>query len=150
MKNLRVETEEQYPIIKQNVHKVIGRLKKELKFSISFLQINFVSSQHIKFLNEEYLDHKGSTDIITFNYSSQNFILDAESYICIDTAEENAKSFGVAVQNELIRLIIHGILHLIGYDDLNESDRIQMKNEENRLVDLIFHKDLKILEYDDK
>ncbi|MDZ7763265.1 MAG: rRNA maturation RNase YbeY [Melioribacteraceae bacterium] len=150
MKNLRVETEEQYSINKQNVHHVISRLKKELKFSISFLQINFVSSQHIKFLNEEYLEHKGSTDIITFNYSSQNYILDAESYICIKTAEENAKSFNITVQNELIRLIIHGILHLTGYDDINESDRKKMQKEENRLVDLIFHKDIKILENDDK
>lgn len=150
MKNLRVETEPKISINKRNVHKIIGRLKKELKFSISFLQINFVSSQHIKFLNEEYLDHKGSTDIITFNYSSQNFILDAEIYLCLDVAKENAKSFDVSVQNELVRLLIHGILHLIGFDDLDVSDRKKMKNEENRLVELIFYKDLKILENDDK
>ena len=149
LKNVKVENEERVYIHKKEVHSIISKLKKELKFSISFLQINFVSSQHIIELNKKYLEHKGSTDIITFNYSSQSFNLDGECYICIDEAKQNAKNYKVSIQNELLRLIIHGILHLLGYDDIKKEDRTEMKKVENRLVDLLYNKKLIIAEVND-
>lgn len=145
MKNVSVENEKSYSILKRNVHSIIFALKKELKFSISFLQINFVSSQQIKSVNEEYLNHEGSTDIITFNYSSDTTNLDGECYICIPVAQENAKKFDVTLENELLRLIIHGVLHLLGFDDIKDADKRIMKKEENRLVKLLFNKDLRII-----
>ena len=137
LKNLTVNSEENYHINKKSVHSVVGRVKKELGFSISFLQINFVSSQYIKKLNAEYLRHKGSTDIITFNYSGDNEILDGECFISVEDAGENAKKYKVSFDNELIRLIVHGILHLVGFDDIEKKDKLRMKEEENRLVELI-------------
>src|SRR5690554_6905340 len=106
MKNLYVENEPEFFILKRNIHSIIADLKRELKFSISFLQINFVGLKQIAIINEKYLNHKGSTDIITFNYSDRTFNLDGECYICIPVAEENARKFGVSLQNELLRLII--------------------------------------------
>lgn len=145
MKNVYVENSNAFDIYKQNIHSIISSLKKELKFSISFLQINFVSSQQIIEINEEYLKHEGSTDIITFNYSEDTFNLDGECYICIPVADENAKKFKVSLQNELLRLIIHGILHLLGYDDINAEDKKVMKKEEDKLVKLLFDNDLQVI-----
>lgn len=145
MKNVYIESEKSYKILKRNVHSIISSLKEELKFSISFLQINFVSSQQIININEKYLRHKGSTDIITFNYSKDTFNLDGECYICIPIAEENAGKFNVSIQNELLRLIIHGVLHLLGYDDIATKDKKIMKREEDRLVNLLFNNGLQVI-----
>lgn len=145
MKNVYIESEKSYKIFKRNVHSIISSLKEELKFSISFLQINFVSSQQIININEKYLRHKGSTDIITFNYSKDTFNLDGECYICIPIAEENAGKFNVSIQNELLRLIIHGVLHLLGYDDIATKDKKIMKREEDRLVNLLFNNGLQVI-----
>lgn len=145
MKNVYVKSENNYIIFKRNVHSIISSLKEELKFTISFLQINFVSSQQIININEQYLRHKGSTDIITFNYSKDTFNFDGECYICVPVAEVNARKFGVSIQNELLRLIIHGVLHLFGYDDIDENDKKVMKREEDRLVNLLFNKGLKVI-----
>ena len=145
MKNVTVENAKSYSILKRNVHKIITALKSELNFSVNFLQINFISAEQIARINEDYLNHKGSTDIITFNYSDNTFNLDGECYICVPIAEENARKFKVTLQNELLRLIIHGVLHLMGYDDIKEVDRRKMKLEENRLVKVLFKKDLRII-----
>lgn len=137
VKNLSIENDEQFAINKNIVHNVVAAVKKELNFSISFLQINFVSSQYIIKLNEQYLKHEGSTDIITFDYSEENNNennLDGECFICVEVAEENAKKFDVSIDLELIRLVVHGILHLLAYDDIEEDDRKVMKEKENELV----------------
>lgn len=150
IKNLHVENEEQFVINKKNVHNIVALLKKELNFSISFLQINFVSSQYIIRLNEQYLGHNGSTDIITFNYSGDNIFFDGECFICVEVAEENSKRYKVDINNELIRLIVHGILHLIGYDDIEINDKQKMKQKENELVNKIENMSCEVISGYDK
>ncbi|HET54655.1 MAG TPA: rRNA maturation RNase YbeY [Ignavibacteria bacterium] len=145
MKNLFVENNLKYRINKKTVHSIISKLKKEFQFKVLFLEINFVDSKQISDINESYLSHKGSTDIITFNYSKDTFNLDGECYICVPDAIENAKKYKISVQNELLRLIIHGVLHLLGYDDTKEPEKKKMKKEENRLVNLFFNNDLRII-----
>ncbi len=145
MENILVESEEKFSIDDEKITGIIRALKNELKFSISFLQINFVSSQQIIKINEEYLKHEGSTDIITFNYSDDNFNLEGDCYICVDVAKENAKLYDVSIQNELLRLIIHGVLHLVGYDDIREEDKKLMKHEEDRLLNLFYNAERKLI-----
>jgi rRNA maturation RNase YbeY len=105
-----------------------------LDFEISSLLINFLPDKDIREINSKYLKHHYSTDIITFNYSEKENIIDAELFICPDVAVQNAKFFHVTFREEILRLVIHGILHLLGYDDKNKKDQIKMKKEENRLV----------------
>lgn len=145
MKNVFVENNPGYKINKRIVHSIISGLKKELQFSISYLQINFVSPKKISEINENYLSHQGSTDIITFNYSEDPFNLDGECYICVPVAEKNAGKFKVSLQNELLRLIIHGILHLLGFDDTEISKKKEMKKEEDRLVNLFYNNLLQVI-----
>lgn len=88
----------------------------------------------MKEINSKYLKHHNSTDIITFNYTEQKNSIDAELFICPDVAVQNAKFFHVTFREEILRLVIHGILHLLNYDDKKKEDKIKMKKMENRLV----------------
>ena len=85
-------------------------------------------------MNWQFLRHEGPTDIITFDHGSTPERLFGEMFICVAEAERQAKEFGTTWQQELQRYVIHGILHLRGYDDLEPAKRRVMKQEENRLV----------------
>ncbi|MEE9449797.1 MAG: rRNA maturation RNase YbeY [Ignavibacteriaceae bacterium] len=121
-------------INKLSIHKLVSSLKKELNLQIDSLMINFVTTSEITELNEKYLDHYFSTDIITFDYSEERNEIDGEIFISIDDAESNARKYKVHLKNEITRLIIHGILHLLGYDDQQKKDKIIMKRMENDLL----------------
>ena len=116
------------------MHKLVGLLRDDLDFSIESLYINFIDGEEIQEINKEYLNHNYSTDIITFNYSGSHLAFDAEIFISIDDAQLNAKKYKVSLNKELRRLIIHGILHLKGYDDIKSMDRAKMKKKENYLL----------------
>jgi len=105
-----------------------------LEFSLDSLFINFITSEEIHNINKEYLNHDRSTDIITFNYSGKYDKLDGEIFISIKDAEVFAKKYKVTPNKEIIRLIIHGILHLKGYNDIKKADRTKMKRIENNLT----------------
>jgi probable rRNA maturation factor len=112
------------------------------------LGIYLVSTTEITRLNETFLRHKGSTDVITFNYAekggraaggsggrdARTTLLHGEIFICIDEAVAQARRFRTSWQSELIRYLIHGLLHLRGYDDQNAPARRKMKREEDRLL----------------
>jgi probable rRNA maturation factor len=142
IKNLTVFTINQKMINKQNVHSIIANLKLDLNFRLNSLFINFIDKEQITQLNRTYLNHDYSTDILTFNYSGDQKNLDGEIFISLDDAEENSKYFGVPLSLELKRLIIHGILHLLGYDDKAEKKKKIMDEKENYFVNKL--KSLKI------
>ena len=145
VKNLQVNSLKDVDLYKSNFHSIISELKKLLNFSLQSLEITIVNSEYIFELNKTYLKHNYSTDIITFAYSDSVDELDGEIFISIDDAVENAKNFNVSLNSEILRLIIHGILHLIGYDDISSSDRRKMKLEENKLVKILEAKNLKFI-----
>lgn len=116
------------------VHDLVKSLSIELNFSVSNLEINFISGEKIQSINKAYLKHNYTTDIITFNYSDFIQQIDGEIFISIDDALSNSKKFKVTLSDELVRLVIHGILHLLGYDDQNLTDKKIMKRLENKLL----------------
>jgi len=134
VKSLFVNCEDGTNIGKLRIHKLISKLKKDLSFNISSLIINFISSESIFELNKIYLRHNYPTDIITFNYSGSHSNLDGELFISVEEAEINANRFKVSLNNEISRLVIHGILHLLNYDDKKKSNRLLMKRKENELL----------------
>jgi len=134
VKNLIVSTPRKFKIDKKKVHLLVGELKRELKFEITSFEVNFVSNDEIFEINSRYLKHFSTTDIITFNYSGENFNFDGEIFISFDEAKENAKKFGVSFDNELLRLVVHGVLHMIGLDDTTAQKKKVMKKKENELV----------------
>lgn len=119
---------------KSLIRKIILKLVEELHFSIESMNVSFVDKKEMVELNSHHLNHHFSTDILTFNYSGSNTALDGEIIISYYDAIENATRYQITPQEEYLRLIIHGILHLLGYDDQNKNDKIKMKRKETSLV----------------
>ncbi|MCF6270714.1 MAG: rRNA maturation RNase YbeY [Melioribacteraceae bacterium] len=149
MKNLSISTSKQIKVEKRLVHSFVNKLSKELSFAIESLNVNFVNAEYMLKINKKYLKHNYNTDIITFNYSGNTTNLDGEIFISISEAIVNAIKFNVHLGSEIVRLIIHGILHLVGFDDKSASDKRKMKKEENKLTKK-FENDFKniLLKYD--
>lgn len=102
---------------------------------IGDINIIFCSDNYILDVNMKYLEHDYFTDIITFDYCEKD-ILSGDLFISIDSVRENASFFGTDFEDELNRVMVHGILHLIGYDDHSENDIAQMRAKENYYLQL--------------
>ena len=133
---------------------IVNDLFAELGIAEAELGIALVGAKEMARVNWQFLQHEGSTDVITFDYSdsadddarrlkseksepphagSGKFIR-GELFICVDDAVTQAREFGTGWQSEVVRYVVHGVLHLLGYDDLEPALRREMKREENRLV----------------
>lgn len=99
------------------------------------LNIIFCSDTYLLQINQEYLDHDFFTDIITFD-NSDNHLIEGDLFISIDRVKENALHLQINFIDELHRVIIHGILHLIGFNDKDDENRHVMKDKENFYLDL--------------
>ena len=96
----------------------------------------FCDDEEILRVNKEYLQHDYYTDIITFDYS-ENDKISGDLFISLDTVRTNAEKFGTAYDEELRRVIIHGILHLCGINDKGPGEREIMENAENEALRLL-------------
>jgi len=120
---------------------IVAGLFAELEITGAELGINLVGAREMTLVNETFLQHEGSTDVITFDHSNSEFgirnsefKLHGELFVCVDEALLQAKQFGVTWQSEVVRYVVHGVLHLLGHDDLRPELRSKMKRAENRLV----------------
>jgi probable rRNA maturation factor len=132
--------------------KIAATLLTELEIQKAEIGICLVAAPEMIRLNETFLKHKGSTDVIAFDYgfgvppSGGKFskksaranrlkpelqTLLGEIYICVDEAVLQARKFGTSWQSEVIRYLVHGVLHLLGFDDSSAGARRKMKREEN-------------------
>lgn len=99
------------------------------------LNIIFVDAAYIQQLNITYLNRDWETDVIAFPLGDyEDAIVEGEIYICTEKAKQQAKRYHVSYRNELLRLVIHGVLHLIGYDDLTDNDRKKMRKTEDQYL----------------
>jgi probable rRNA maturation factor len=123
---------------------IVTGLFAELKITQAELGINLVGTKEMAKVNRDYLRHEGSTDVITFSYAKpeaggrrSKSKLHGELFVCVDVAIVQAKEFKTSWQSEVARYIVHGVLHLLGHDDLEPDLRRKMKREENRLAHLL-------------
>ncbi|MBC5840523.1 MAG: rRNA maturation RNase YbeY [Flavobacteriaceae bacterium] len=102
-------------------------------------EINYIfcDDDYLHKINVEYLDHDTLTDVISFDYSLGNEI-NGDCFISIERVEDNAKDFNVAFEEELKRVIVHGLLHYCGYKDKGESDELLMRSKEDEKI-AMFH-----------
>jgi len=102
----------------------------------SDLAIYVVAAPEICRLHETFLRHQGSTDVLAFDYRQAGGpeALQGEIFICLDEAMIQARRFHTTWQSELVRYVVHGILHLVGHDDHRPAQRRKMKLAENRLL----------------
>ena len=99
------------------------------------ISIIFCSDNYILDINQRYLQHDYFTDIITFDYCEDDR-LSGDLFISVDSVRENAIEYGTSFNDELNRVMVHGILHLIGYDDHSDEDIKQMRSKENYYLSL--------------
>jgi len=112
-----------------------GTIKRE-KRKLHSLTYIFCSDEYLGNLNVRYLKHKALTDILTFDHSKNPKSIDGEIYISIDRIMENASKFKETFDQELHRVIIHGVLHLIGYSDKKPADKALMREKEEAYLSL--------------
>lgn len=103
--------------------------------SLGDVSIIFCSDNYLLGINKEYLQHDYYTDIITFDYCSRN-VLSGDLFISVDSVRENAIYYKVSFEDELNRVIVHGLLHLVGYDDHTDKDIVQMRAKENFYLEI--------------
>ncbi|MGZ5245765.1 MAG: rRNA maturation RNase YbeY [Flavitalea sp.] len=94
----------------------------------------FCSDPYLRDINVKYLNHDYNTDIITFPLSAENESIQGEIYISIDTVKDNAVRFKTTFENELLRVIFHGALHLCGYLDKSPTDQKIMSEMEDKYL----------------
>ncbi len=99
------------------------------------ISLIFCSDSYILDINRKFLQHNYYTDIITFDYCEDN-IISGDLYISIDTVMANAKEYEQDFQTELDRVMAHGVLHLLGYDDHTDEDIAMMRLKENEYIAL--------------
>jgi rRNA maturation RNase YbeY len=95
----------------------------------------FTSNKQIRLINLNYLNHNYFTDVITFDYSEGRMIA-GDIFISIEQVNMNAESYGTDVEDELRRVMIHGVIHLLGYNDSNVEERETMRYLENEALHL--------------
>tara|TARA_B110000438_G_scaffold240737_1_gene239542 strand:- start:1698 stop:2108 length:411 start_codon:yes stop_codon:yes gene_type:complete len=118
-------------VLKSWIKEVVGKEGKKMK-DLSFI---FCDDMELLNKNSKYLNHDTLTDILTFDYSENNNI-SGDIYISIDRVKENAKTYKVTFENELDRVMIHGILHLLGYKDKSKKDQKAMREKEDFYLSL--------------
>jgi probable rRNA maturation factor len=117
----------------KSVRDSITKVFEDKNRDIAEVRIIYVESERMTQINEEYLRHIGTTDVITFELGEDDTI-DGEIYICADVAEENANLYKSNFKEELLRYAVHGALHLVGYDDNTEDKRNKMHVLENKYI----------------
>ena len=102
------------------------------------LNIIMCSDEYLLEINKDFLKHDFYTDVISFNFSSDLNIIEGDVYISSNRIRENAKYFKQTVENELHRVMFHGILHFCGYKDKTKKDRIEIRMKENYYLNHYF------------
>ena len=108
-------------------------------FKLNELNYIFCSDEYLLQINQQYLDHDTYTDIITFDNSEEEGIIVGDIFISIERIKENAAKFSVTEAQELHRVMVHGVLHLLGYKDKSATDKKKMTlKEDHYLAERVF------------
>jgi rRNA maturation RNase YbeY len=125
---------------KERVCLWLEQLSQSYDFEIEQLNFIFCSDEGLLEINQEYLNHDYYTDIITFDLRDNTglSIIEGDIFISIDRVQDNATTLGVEFKDELLRVLSHGVLHLIGFKDKSEEEAQEMRTHETNAIKL-FH-----------
>ncbi len=121
----------------KRVKEFFNKVIKNEKVHCGDLNFIFTSDESLLEINQSFLRHNYFTDVITFNYC-EKMKLNGEIYISIDSVRRNAKELKEKVNDEILRVMIHGVLHLIGYDDKTEVEKIKIREKENYWIEQFY------------
>ncbi len=114
---------------------ILGTIRQE-GYSCGDLTFILCSDAYLLDMNIKYLNHNTLTDVITFDNSETEGLIEGDIFISIERVAENAKLFNVSTENELHRVFIHGVLHLLGYEDKGEENKARMTLKEDQYLAL--------------
>lgn len=114
----------------------LKEIAKQEGYKIDDLNYIFCTDEFLLKMNEEYLQHDTYTDIITFDLSEDEGGINGEIYISLERVADNAKKFKTEKEDELHRVIVHGLLHLVGYKDKNHAEKAGMREKEDACLAL--------------
>jgi rRNA maturation RNase YbeY len=123
----------------KNPDKTSSWIKRAIKKEgASLIAINYIfcTDEYLREINIQFLKHKTLTDIITFNYNPSETEIEGEIYISVDRVRENAETYETDFQTELNRVMIHGVLHLLGYNDKSKPEKAAMRKKEDSYLSL--------------
>jgi probable rRNA maturation factor len=121
---------------KRKIREWITKAVENEGYTLGTLNYILTTDNILVQLNKEYLRHFTLTDIITFDLTEHEGEITADVYISLDRAKENAREFKVSLSNEVYRLMIHGVLHLLGYKDKTAADKEKMRAREEFYLSL--------------
>ena len=142
---IRYFTEDTSFVLKEKrlISKWLREVAKGRGYEVGELNYIFCSDPYLLAINKQFLGHDYETDIITFD-NSDDYLLEtgrkgvsADIYISVDTVRINGRAYGEGFAREMHRVIVHGLLHLIGYDDCDDWHRCRMRAAENRALALL-------------
>lgn len=132
------ENVEMPPFVKEyRLQKWLTSLINAHQKNIGFINFVFCDDEYLLQINRNYLNHDYYTDIITFPYR-QDAVLESDVFISLDTVKDNAKDLNIDFQQELLRVVAHGVLHLLGYNDKTPQDASAMRMAEDEAI-LLYH-----------
>ncbi|WP_234736144.1 rRNA maturation RNase YbeY [Tellurirhabdus bombi] len=114
----------------------LTRLAAQESFKVGELNYVFCSDEYLLQVNREHLNHDYYTDIITFDNSEEDDKLEGDIFISVDRVRENAKNLNVTEEQELRRVLAHGLLHLSGYGDKTDEEATAMRGKEDEALNL--------------
>ena len=122
----------------KKIKTVLGVILEDYKIKDSEINIIFLSDYDIQKINAQFLNHDYTTDVISFNFYEED--LEGEIYISVDTARLQSQEYKVSLTNEVLRLSIHGVMHLLGYEDDSTDKKEKMHNLEEKYLEIILRK----------
>lgn len=115
----------------------LSRIITSEGYQLGNLDYVFCDDEYLWNINMQYLNHDTYTDIITFDYSAGK-VISGDIFISVERVDDNASDHGVSFENELLRVMCHGVLHLMGYNDKKEKEVAEMRAKEDKMIEM-FH-----------
>ncbi|WP_294140085.1 rRNA maturation RNase YbeY [uncultured Sanguibacteroides sp.] len=123
-------------LLAEKIKKWLDLVASDYSCCIGTISFIFCDDSYILNVNQKYLNHDYYTDVITFDYR-ENDILSGDVFISLDTVRSNASEFNTTFENELNRVIVHSVLHLIGFKDKTDEDAKLMRKNEDHCLELL-------------
>lgn len=126
-----------FELFKQSIFSSwIGHVIQSEGYELTELNYIFCSDEYLHQVNVDYLQHDYYTDIITFDNSDDPKTIEGDLFVSVERVSDNAESQGIPFEQELRRVVIHGVLHLLGYNDKTDTEQQEMREKENAYLSL--------------
>ena len=116
---------------KQKIKQLVKNILKKEELKYSYINLVFCDDEKIRDINQEFLKHDYETDVLSFYDKDEDGLIESDVIVSVDSVLENSKRYKTRFEDELNRVVVHGVLHLCGYNDDTRSDKIQMRKKEN-------------------